>query len=196
VLGAGLRKRFEGYSSAAALRPYRERFLERAWEPSDLHWMSYLDLNLRLPELLLMRVDKMTMATSLEGRVPFLDHHFVQLALSIPTEVKLRNGELKHILKKAVRGVIPDSLIDRKKQGFGVPLQDWLMDRLGQHIATTLERFARETDLLDPAVVREYAKAATGSKVWQLYNLALWHERFIQGSLSGVSAGTSLRPAV
>jgi len=195
VLGAGLRQHFEGYSSAEALRPYRERFLEKAWEPSDLHWMSYLDLNLRLPELLLMRVDKMTMATSLEGRVPFLDHHFVQLALSIPTEVKLRNGELKHILKKAVRGVIPDSLIDRKKQGFGVPLQDWLMDRLGQHIATTLERFARETDLLDPAVVREYARAAKGSKVWQLYNLALWHERFIQNA-PGASAGTSLRPAV
>ncbi len=80
----------------------------RPGSQSHLNWMTYLDLNLRLPELLLMRVDKMSMGVSLEGRVPFLDHKFVELAMSIPTEVKTANGELKHILKKAVRGVIPD----------------------------------------------------------------------------------------
>src|SRR6267143_397048 len=84
LLSPRLRKRFGGFSSWEALRPIHQRFAEKAWEPSPLHWMTYLDLNLRLPELLLMRVDKMSMAVSLEARVPFLDHKFVELAMSIP----------------------------------------------------------------------------------------------------------------
>ncbi len=109
---------------------------------SHLNWMSYVDLNLRLPELLLMRVDKMAMGVSLEGRVPFLDHKFVELAMSIPSAMKTRNGTLKHILKKAVRGVIPDELIDRKKQGFGVPIYEWFFDRLGDTTRKELREFA------------------------------------------------------
>jgi asparagine synthase (glutamine-hydrolysing) len=179
LLAPSLRQQFKGRSSAEVLRPFRKRFEERAWDQSPLHWMSYLDLNLRLPELLLMRVDKMTMATSLEGRVPFLDHKFVELALSIPASVKTRNGELKYILKKAVRGVIPDDLIDRKKQGFGVPLQDWLMDRLGDEIRSQLSKFCQQTDILNAGEVARFVTSAKGSKVWQLYNLALWHDRFI-----------------
>src|SRR2546426_5995508 len=114
-LSPRLLKKFTQLSTWEALRPIRQRFEEKAWEPSPLNWMTYLDLSLRLPELLLMRVDKMSMAVSLEARVPFLDHKFVELAMSIPEAVKTRNGVLKYILKKAVRGVIPDELIDRKK---------------------------------------------------------------------------------
>src|SRR6266550_900216 len=119
LLGPRIRGSLNGLSSFDAIRPIRQRFDEKAWERSHLNWMSYADLNLRLPELLLMRVDKMAMGVGLEGRVPFLDHKFVELAMSIPAEVKVRNGTLKYILKKAVRGVIPDELIDRPKQGFG-----------------------------------------------------------------------------
>src|SRR5207302_10202582 len=125
LLHPRLRQKFATFSSYEALRPIRQQFEDNAWEQSPLHWMSYLDLNLRLPELLLMRVDKMSMAVSLEGRVPFLDHVFVELVMSIPGAVKCRNGVLKYILKKAVRGVIPDELIDRQKQGFGVPVFEW-----------------------------------------------------------------------
>src|SRR5438445_568652 len=107
LLGPRIRGSLNGLSSFDAIRPIRERFDAKAWERSHLNWMSYADLNLRLPELLLMRVDKMAMGVSLEGRVPFLDHKFVELAMSIPAEVKVRNGTLKYILKKAVRGVIP-----------------------------------------------------------------------------------------
>ena len=90
LLSPRLREKFAGITSWDVLRPIRERFEAKAWEPSNLHWMTYLDLNLRLPELLLMRVDKMSMGVSLEGRVPFLDHEFVSLALSIPSAVKTR----------------------------------------------------------------------------------------------------------
>src|SRR6202045_1491743 len=113
--------------------------------------MSYLDLNLRLPELLLMRIDKMSMGVSLEARVPFLDHRFVALALSIPTNVKVPGGggELKHVLKRAVRGVIPDELIDRPKQGFRVPVEEWLLRELGDRTRTEVAEMCAQTDLLD-----------------------------------------------
>ena len=85
-------------------------------------------MRFRLPELLLMRVDKMTMATSVEARVPFLDHEFVGLAMGISQKAKLDGGRPKHLLKRAVRGVIPDDIIDRPKQGFRVPVQEWLSE--------------------------------------------------------------------
>ena len=121
VLHSRLLKRFSRFSSYEVIRPIRERFEQKASERSHLNWMSYLALNMRLPELLLTRVDKMSMGVSLEARVPFLDHQFVELAMSIPEAIKIKNGVLKYILKKAVRGVIPDEFIDRKKQGFAMP---------------------------------------------------------------------------
>ncbi len=124
LLSPRLREKFADLTSWHALMPIRERFEQKAWEKSHLNWMTYMDLNLRLPELLRMRVDKMSMGVSLEGpRVPFLDHKFVELAMSIPEAVKIRGGQLKHILKNSVRGVIPDELIDRKKQGFRAALR-------------------------------------------------------------------------
>lgn len=164
-------------SSWDALRPIRERFLEGAPRPDNpLDWMSYLDLNLRLPELLLMRVDKMSMAVSLEARVPFLDHRFVELAMAIPQAVKTRGGELKHILKRAVRGLIPDAIIDRPKQGFGVPVHDWLGGRLGQEMRTKVDRLADQTGWLDPGAVPGLMRKTHGANQWVLYNLALWWE--------------------
>jgi asparagine synthase (glutamine-hydrolysing) len=141
--------------------------------------MSYMDLNMRLPELLLMRVDKMSMGVSLEGRVPFLDHKFVELALSIPEEVKTRNGELKHILKRAVRGVIPDELIDRPKQGFGVPVYEWFFDRLGDEARRELDAFCEATDYFDGDEVRRVLDERRGPDAWYLLNFALWHKEFV-----------------
>ena len=82
---------------------------------------GYLELMFRLPELLLMRVDKMTMATSVEGRVPFLDHRMIELAFRMPGKVKVRGGVPKHVLKQAVGNLLPDHVINRPKVGFHVP---------------------------------------------------------------------------
>jgi asparagine synthase (glutamine-hydrolysing) len=141
--------------------------------------MTYLDLNLRLPELLLMRVDKMSMGVSLEGRVPFLDHKFVELAMSIPESVKIRDGILKYILKKAVRGLIPDELIDRKKQGFGVPISEWFFEGLGERAREELSSFCKETDFLNPGEVMGLIDQGSGPQVWYLLNFALWWKEFI-----------------
>jgi asparagine synthase (glutamine-hydrolysing) len=179
LLSPRLQRRFDGLTSWQVLAPIRERFAAKAWEPSDLNWMTYLDLNLRLPELLLMRVDKMSMGVSLEGRVPFLDHKFVELAMSIPTELKTRDGTLKYVLKKAVRGVIPDELIDRPKQGFGVPVQEWYHDRLGDQIRRDIDAFCASTDFLDRDAVRSLLAQDRGPQAWYLHNLAMWWNEYL-----------------
>jgi asparagine synthase (glutamine-hydrolysing) len=179
LLSPRLRTRFAGRTSWQTLVGVRQRFENNAWERSALNWMTYLDLNLRLPELLLMRVDKMSMGVALEGRVPFLDHKFVEFAMSIPTAVKTRDGTLKHILKKSVRGVIPDEIIDRRKQGFGVPVQEWFFDKVGEVAAHKLRRFCNETDLLNWAQVERLLKSRKRAMAWPLLNLAIWWETFI-----------------
>jgi asparagine synthase (glutamine-hydrolysing) len=180
LLSERLRKKFKGFTSWEALRPIHERFKQKAWEKSPLNWMTFLDLNLRLPELLLMRVDKMSMGVSLEGRVPFLDHKFVELAMSIPESVKTKNGTLKDILKKAVRGIIPDELIDRKKQGFGVPVYEWFFDKLGEKTKEELNDFCDKTDFLNKEEVFKLIEKGEGAQVWYLLNFALWWKEYIR----------------
>ncbi len=180
-LSPRLLKKFSELSSWEAIRPIRQRFEEKSWEPSPLNWMTYLDLNLRLPELLLMRVDKMSMAVSLEARVPFLDHKFVELAMSIPQAVKTRNGVLKYILKKAVRGVIPDELIDRKKQGFGVPVHEWYQTKFGEYLEKEMKDFCENTDLFQFEEVLPFLQ----KRGWALLNVALWWKQYI-GSATAV----------
>ncbi len=180
LLSPRLSREFSSLTSWEALQPIRQRFESKAWEKSPLHWMTYLDLNYRLPELLLMRVDKMSMGVSLEARVPFLDHKFVELALSIPSAIKTRNGTLKYILKKAVRGLIPDELIDRQKQGFGVPVYEWFFDKLGEYSRQELKHFCDQTDFFDRNEVMRMIDERKGYQVWFLLNFALWWKEFIQ----------------
>lgn len=179
LMSPRLKKQFAGRTSWEAVAPIRKRFEENAWEASPLNWMTYVDLNMRLPELLLMRVDKMSMGVGLEARVPFLDHKFVELAMSIPQAAKVRNGTLKHILKTAVRGLIPDELIDRKKQGFGVPVYEWFFDKLGAYARKELDFFCKHTDYLDREQVFRLLDSGNGPQAWYLLNLALWWKQHV-----------------
>ncbi len=178
LLSPRLRRELAGVTSWDALAPIRARFDEAAPEPSHINWMSYLDLRLRLPELLLMRIDKMSMGASLEARVPFLDHRFVALALSIPTSVKKPDGELKHVLREAVRGVIPDELIDRPKQGFRVPVEEWLVRDLGDRTRDEVAKMCASSDLLDRDEAARLLERP-GRNAWYLLNLALWWNEIV-----------------
>lgn len=169
-------------TSWEALRPIRERFEQKSKTQATLDWMTYLDLNLRLPELLLMRVDKMSMGTSLEARVPFLDHKFVELAMSIPPELKMKNGQLKYILKKSVRGIIPDEVIERKKQGFAAPMKEWFEEGLGDVARKELEKFCMETDLLNWTEVEKLLNGEKKSNAWPLLNVAQWWKIYIKNA--------------
>lgn len=180
LLSPRLRKVFKKRSSWEAILPIRQRFEQKSKTKAHLDWMSYLDLNMRLPELLLMRVDKMSMGVSLEGRVPFLDHKVVELAMRIPPEVKTRNGTLKYILKKAVRGVIPDEIIDRKKQGFAAPMQEWFTQRLNDVAYHELKTFCEATDLLDWQEVKKQLESDKRERLWPLLNVASWWKMYIK----------------
>lgn len=179
LLSPRLRQRFRNYSSWEALQPIYERFQHGAWEPSPLNWMSYVDLSLRLPELLLMRVDKMSMGVSLEGRVPFLDHRFVERAMSIPQSLKTRRGILKYILKKSVRGLIPDELIDRKKQGFGVPVHEWILGGLKDMVRRELLEFCQRADFFDASEIERLLSSPHRAPIWYLLNVALWWKQCV-----------------
>jgi asparagine synthase (glutamine-hydrolysing) len=182
LLSDQYKKDFKNYTSYEAIRPIYDRFNEKAWEKTPLAWMSYLELNLILPELLLMRVDKMSMAASLETRVPFLDHKFVELAMSIPQSLKAKNNDLKYILKKAVRGTIPDELIDRKKQGFNVPMREWFLADLGDFVEKKLKDFSKNTAYFDNKCLGKLFLEKEENKhirLWYLASFALWHEEWI-----------------
>jgi asparagine synthase (glutamine-hydrolysing) len=131
-----------------------------------------------------MRVDKMSMANSIETRVPFLDEDVVSFALTIPSALKFKLGQPKYILRQAARGIIPDSIIDRKKWGFCGSATNMLSTRLADYARTRIldspliaERFNRDAIEAIFVSLREQ-KRFNSFKVWNLLNLVLWHERW------------------
>jgi asparagine synthase (glutamine-hydrolysing) len=149
--------------------------------------MTYLELKLRLPELLLMRVDKITMATSVEARVPFLDHHLVEYAMSLPHQVKVRGRTGKHILKRALEQILPHDLLYSKKRGFGAPIREWFSTSLGKSYGESLMHSAiRKRDYFDYDFVAHLLDEHLRGRqdwsfhLWALLNLSLWYDRWIE----------------
>ncbi len=151
--------------------------------------MIYNEFKLRLPELLLMRVDKISMSTSLEARVPFLDHKLVEFSMDIPMEYKIRNNEAKYLLKKAVEGLIPHELIYRKKMGFGAPMSEWLRGSFGDRVAKSIlssrlmQRGFFNLDYVQGLVqAHKSGKRDCSLYLWTLFNLTAWYDYWIDGS--------------
>lgn len=180
VISNSLKRKYADKTSYEVVEGFYKKFRERSPIQDYLHFMSYMDLKLRLPELLLTRTDKMSMAASLEARVPFLDHEFVELVMSIPQEIKIKNGELKYILKKSLESVIPSEIIYRKKQGFSVPIMEWFFERLGDFTKKKLLNFTKNSDFLDKQYIEKMLAKRSGMKLWFILNFALWHERWIE----------------
>ena len=158
---------------------------DRAFPDGDvLARMTYLEFKQRLPELLLMRVDKISMSTSVEARVPFLDHELVEFTMGLPIDLKVGGGVQKKLLKQVARGVIPDQVIDRRKQGFGAPMKDWLRGAFGREAEATvlssplrsegLFRYDRVADLF----AEHRAGQDRSLPIWILYNLTAWYDRW------------------
>ena len=159
---------------------------DRAGASSDLDRIIYQDLRLRLPELLLMRVDKLTMANAVEARVPFLDHQLVELAMATPTDEKIRAGVGKHVLKRAVGDLLPDDLLWRPKQGFGTPVSQWFRGELGAQLEDRLANSAiNELGYLDRDEVSSLlalhrsGRAERSFQLWNVLNLAAWFDHWI-----------------
>ena len=167
--------------------------VERLWADAErerpgadvLQKMTYLELKLRLAELLLMRVDKMTMATSVEARVPFLDHELVQFAIALPEHYKVRDGVGKHLLKTAVDGLVDHDLVWRRKQGFSAPVSEWLRSGLGEQVQREIRSSAlAERALIDYDHVDGLWAAHRGGQewsfqLWNLYNVSAWYDHWV-----------------
>jgi asparagine synthase (glutamine-hydrolysing) len=148
--------------------------------------LLYLDSKTYLPGDILTKVDRMSMAASLEARVPLLDHKLIEFVLSIPTELKLKGLETKYIFRRAVRGLVPDAILDRPKQGFGVPINEWINSQLKTRIRETLlERRALERGYFDSKYIKtlldehERNRRDHSYALWILFMLELWHRRYI-----------------
>ena len=159
--------------------------LDGLWPGADvLARMTYMEFKQRLPELLLMRVDKITMSTSVEARVPFLDYRLVEYTMGLPMDVKLAGG-VKGLLKKVSRGVIPDEVIDRPKVGFGAPMAEWLRGDFGREAEAAIMRSRlRERGFFDyERIARLFASHRAGTDrslpLWTIYNLTAWYDRWI-----------------
>ncbi|GAA3004353.1 asparagine synthase (glutamine-hydrolyzing) [Actinokineospora diospyrosa] len=147
--------------------------------------MLYADSHAWLADNLLERGDRMSMAASLELRPPFLDHRLVELAFSLPSSVKVRNGVTKWVVKEVARAHIPNDVVDRAKSGFKVPLDAWFRDGLrdmANDLLTGPSSFVAQ--VLDPAAVRKLlAEHHAGTRneqprLWTLLSLEVWHREF------------------
>jgi asparagine synthase (glutamine-hydrolysing) len=119
-----------------------------------LNRQLYADLSIYLADDILVKVDRMSMATSLETRAPFLDTDVMELAFSMPGDLKIRNGTRKYVLKQAVREVVPAEILQRRKEGFSIPMKNWLRHELKPLMTSLLapERLRRR-GLFEPAEV-------------------------------------------
>jgi asparagine synthase (glutamine-hydrolysing) len=161
-----------------------KRYAE-AQTTDPLNRALYCDFVTLLPDQVLAFVDRLSMAHSVEVRPPFLDHRLIEFAAKIPGAFKIRDGREKHILKEAVRGLIPRSVIDRRKEGFVLPMDHWLLNNLRERVEATLapQRLAAH-GLIRPEKVRaildvHYARAANhGPRIWNLMMFQLWWEKF------------------
>ncbi|MEH6604199.1 MAG: asparagine synthase (glutamine-hydrolyzing) [Pseudomonadales bacterium] len=165
----------EGYTSYEVIDGYYQEFL-RSGRSEYLDWMSFLEINYGLPEMLLARVDRMTMAASVEGRVPFMDHKFVELCMSVPAAYKIRGGEAKSLFKKAARKVIPQEIVYRPKQGFPVPLSELLFT--GAHLdlaKNKIYEFNGTQNIFNDQYLDGLFCRGDGKELWIVYNLASWY---------------------
>ena len=152
----------------------------------DLNRMMVVDAETQLPDDLLLLTDKMSMATSLECRVPLLDHELVELAATIPEEIKIRNGRLKHAMKLALADVLPADILERKKRGFGTPMGAWLKNGLKPMLHRLLdEATVHERGLFDHEQVSRLIRDHEANRVdgtdqlLALMNLEVWSRIYL-----------------
>jgi asparagine synthase (glutamine-hydrolysing) len=175
--------------SHAVVREYLGSLDGRLDEPAILQKIPYMEMKLRLPEHLLMRVDKLTMAHSVEARVPFLDHDVVDFATRVPSSYKLRDGVGKLVLKKAAEPYLDHDMIYRPKQGFGAPMEEWF--REGDFGARCLAAFDRSALRTEGYIDADYfttllkdqiaGRTSASFQLWTVMNAVLWHASWIEG---------------
>jgi asparagine synthase (glutamine-hydrolysing) len=151
-----------------------------------LEKMLATDFNLYLPDVLMVKMDIACMANSLEARSPFLDNEFVELVASFPADLKVRRMTSKYILKRKLKGFLPEEIISRKKMGFGIPVGRWFRKELKQFVnEILLDNASLSRGYFDPQAVMKMVEDHTSgridhtSRIWLLIILEMWHKIFV-----------------
>jgi asparagine synthase (glutamine-hydrolysing) len=184
LFSAELARKLRGVEPAASSL----RYWGAAPAGPSLSRMQYLDTKVYLPEDILMKVDRMSMANSLETRAPLLDYNIVEFAATIPRELQRKDGRGKYILRRALERLLPAETLKKPKQGFAIPREKWFQGALKDYAWDTLtsKRFS-ERGLFKDGVVRlilkEHAEGARDYSmwIWCLLNFELWHRCFLDG---------------
>jgi asparagine synthase (glutamine-hydrolysing) len=173
-------------------------------------WMSaiqYCDIHTYLPLDILTKVDRMSMAHSIEARPPLLDHKLVEFAARIPARLKLHNGTTKYLLKRAMRGILPNDIIDRQKHGFAVPLAKWFRGELSSFARDLLfSQRSRERGLFNESYIERLLQLHERGRdidlqLWTLLSLELWCRRVLDAPVQRLetparATGQRILPAV
>jgi asparagine synthase (glutamine-hydrolysing) len=154
----------------------------------ELLRMLSVDAATQLPDDLLALTDRMSMAVSLECRVPLLDHELCELAARIPASIKVRGGRLKHVMKEALRGVLPDDILERRKRGFGAPMGAWLRRELAPMLRDALSRetierrgWFRYPEVAKLIADHDASRIDGTDRLLALLNLELWARLYLDG---------------
>jgi len=194
----------EAKDRAGALDPYARarQYLAQSDATTTLNRLLYADTKTYLHELL-MKQDQMSMAASLESRVPFLDHTLVEFTARLPERMKLRRMTTKYILRRSMKGVLPESILTRRKMGFPVPVGAWFRGAYRSVIDDyTLSARSLARGVFDPAFVRNLvAEHQSGARdhsqrLWSLVNFEMWARQFIDGETTYSAASRRLNLAV
>ena len=186
-----LRERIGGSEATRAARERFDRLAHLPWHAQMMHF----DFETYLPEDILTKVDRMSMAHSIESRVPLLDNEVVDFASRLPASLKIRDGRRKHILKEAAAGLLPAHILDRKKQGFAVPLGGWFRGGIRELFSDVLlSRRATERGYFDVKFIERLVDEHVSGRrehtlrLWALVIFELWHRQYLDDRRSVVPA--------
>jgi len=171
-----------------SVRPSAE-LIANAKTSDPLNRMLYVDSKTWLPDDLLIKADKITMANSIELRVPLLDHVILEYAASLPPALKVHGTETKYLLKKTFENIVPREILNRKKTGFPVPYERWLKNEMKDYISgmlldeSTLRRGYFKRDAVERLIGENGASWGYSKEIFSLLVLELWHRTFFDGHL-------------
>jgi asparagine synthase (glutamine-hydrolysing) len=147
--------------------------------------LRYLDLKTYLPDDILVKVDRASMACSLEARPPLLDHQLVELAFDIDDGLMMDEHGGKRVLRHAMRHALPEQILQRRKKGFGSPVRSWLRDGMADEVLREMHNWTTvDAGLIRPEFVRRFMRNGSfnrWAKLWSLLVLESWHRRWIAG---------------
>jgi asparagine synthase (glutamine-hydrolysing) len=182
LFSGDLKKEISGYEPQDLFREHARK----SNTDDPLSVIQYIDFKTYLPECILTKVDRASMAVALEARVPILDHTIVEYAATIPSSLKLHGQDQKHIFKEALRGVLPHDIMYRKKQGFEMPISEWLRGGIRDFAEDLMFNTGNTSEILDTSALKktwnlhQRGIQENANFFWSVLTFLLWQRKFMQ----------------